>query len=272
VRRVVAAALALALGAGPAACAPGGGPAPSPGGSPVAGTSPSPAPAALPTAGVPATEVPAAVDGVVAPDAPWSDVGAVAPDAYALGYAGSVAPITPELAARMASSWRAGCPVPLADLRYVTVTYRTFDGTAATGELVVHADVAEGAVAVFGELFALGYPIRSMRLVDDFGGSDDASMAADNTSAFNCRPISRGTGWSEHAYGRAIDLNPVENPYVRDGLVLPPEGVPYASRPDAPGVVHAGDAVVRAFAAHGWQWGGDWSSPVDYQHFSTTGR
>jgi hypothetical protein len=272
VRRGVAAALALVLGAGLAACAPGGDPAPSPGGSPVAGTSPSTAPAALPSAGVPSAEVPAAVDGVVAPDGAWSDVGAVAPDAYALGYAGSVAPITPELAARMASSWRAGCPVPLADLRYVTVTYRTFDGAVATGELVVHADVADGVVAVFGELFALGYPIRSMRLVDDFGGSDDASMAADNTSAFNCRPISRGTGWSEHAYGRAIDLNPVENPYVRDGLVLPPEGAPYASRPDDPGVVHAGDAVVRAFAAHGWQWGGDWSSPVDYQHFSTTGR
>jgi hypothetical protein len=172
----------------------------------------------------------------------------------------------------MSSSWRAGCPVPLADLRYVTVTYRDVAGGAATGELVVHADVADGVVAVFGELFALGYPIRSMRLVDDFGGSDDASMAADNTSAFNCRPISRGTGWSEHAYGRAIDLNPVENPYVRGSLVLPPEGVPFAARPEAPGVLHAGDAVVRAFAAHGWRWGGDWSSPVDYQHFSTTGR
>ncbi|MCG7287916.1 M15 family metallopeptidase [Cellulomonas sp. ACRRI] len=196
----------------------------------------------------------------------------MAPEATAPGYAGTVGPITPELAARMSSSWRAGCPVPLTDLRYVTVTYRDVDGGAATGELVVHADVADSVVAVFGELFALGYPIRSMRLVDDFGGSDDASMAADNTSAFNCRPISRGTGWSEHAYGRAIDLNPVENPYVRGSLVLPPEGVPFADRPDAPGVLHAGDPVVRAFAAHGWRWGGDWASPVDYQHFSTTGR
>jgi hypothetical protein len=264
VRRAVALAAALALGAGLAGCARADAPAPSPGGSPVAGPAPAPSP------DPDASAVPAAP--VVAPDAAWADHGAVAPDAYALGYAGSVAPISAELAARMAPSWRAGCPVPLADLRYVTVTYRDFDGAAATGELVVHADVADGVVAVFGELFAQGYPIRSMRLVDDFGGSDDASMAADNTSAFNCRPISRGTGWSEHAYGRAIDLNPVENPYVRDGLVLPAEGVPFASRPDAPGVVHAGDAVVRAFAAHGWQWGGDWSSPVDYQHFSTTGR
>jgi len=266
---VLAAAVLLAA----AACTPGGDPAPSPGRSPAGPTEPAaavagsgaPAPAAAPAG----TAAPAAV---LAPDAAWADHGAVAADAYALGYAGTVGPITPELAARMSSSWRPGCPVPLADLRHVTVTYRDVGGGAATGELVVHADVADSVVAVFGELFALGYPIRSMRLVDDFGGSDDASMAADNTSAFNCRPISRGTGWSEHAYGRAIDLNPVENPYVRGSLVLPPEGVPFADRPDAPGVVHAGDAVVRAFAAHGWRWGGDWSSPVDYQHFSTTGR
>ncbi|RMI04699.1 M15 family metallopeptidase, partial [Cellulomonas triticagri] len=210
---------------------------------------------------------------VVAPDAAWQDHGAAAPDALgAVGYTGTVAEIGPDLAARMAPSWREGCPVPLADLRYVTVTHHDFAGGTAQGELVVHADVAASVVAVFEDLYALGYPVRSMRLVDDFGGSDDASMAADNTSAFNCRPISRGTGWSEHAYGRAIDLNPVENPYVRGTLVLPPEGAPYASRPAEPGVVLAGDAVVRAFAAHGWQWGGDWSSPVDYQHFSTTGR
>lgn len=252
------AALVAAVLLAAAGCGPGADPTPPPGRGGTAG------PAAPTTAAPPPV--------VHAPDAAWSDHGAVAADAYALGYAGTVGPITLELAARMSSSWRPGCPVPLADLRYVTVTYRDVGGGAATGELVVHADVADSVVAVFGELFALGYPIRSMRLVDDFGGSDDASMAADNTSAFNCRPISRGTGWSEHAYGRAIDLNPVENPYVRGSLVLPPEGARFADRPDAPGVVQAGDPVVRAFAAHGWQWGGDWSSPVDYQHFSTTGR
>jgi hypothetical protein len=208
-------------------------------------------------------------------DLPWTAHDGPAPDALAPegpAFAGTIAAITPDLAARMAPSWREGCPVPLADLRYLTVTHLDMTGAVVTGEIVVHADVAESVVAVFGELFALGYPIRSMRLVDDFGGSDDASMAADNTSAFNCRPISRGTGWSEHAYGRAMDLNPRENPYVRGSLVLPPEGIPYASRPDEPGVVHADDAVVRAFAAHGWQWGGDWADPIDYQHFSTTGR
>ncbi len=184
----------------------------------------------------------------------------------------TVGPITDALAARMATSWHTGCPVPLTDLRYVTVTHWDMAGASVTGELVVHADVADSLVAVFSALFDAHYPIASMRLVDDFGGSDDASMAADNTSAFNCRAITGGTGWSEHAYGRAIDVNPVENPYVVGGHVAPPAGKAFADRHAAPGVVQAGDVVVRAFAAQGWRWGGSWTNPIDYQHFSTTGR
>lgn len=162
--------------------------------------------------------------------------------------------------------------MPLEDLRYMTVLFHRFDGSTATGELVVNARVAAGLVTVFQTLFDDGYPIRSMRLVDDYGADDDASMAADNTSAFNCRAVTGGTGWSEHSYGWAVDLNPVENPYVSGTAVLPPAGAPYTGRPDAPGVLHDGDDVVRAFADAGWQWGGTWSSPTDYQHFSTTGR
>ncbi|NYD86431.1 M15 family metallopeptidase [Cellulomonas oligotrophica] len=184
----------------------------------------------------------------------------------------SVGPITPELAARMHASWRPGCPVPLEDLRHVTVRHHDMAGAVVTGELVVHADVADGLVEVFRTLFDARLPLTSVRLVDDFGADDDASMAADNTSAFNCRAVTGGSGWSEHAYGRAVDVNPVENPYVRGGTVLPPAGAAFVDRPDAPGVVHDGDAVVRAFAEHGWAWGGHWSSPKDYQHFSTTGR
>lgn len=186
-------------------------------------------------------------------------------------YASSIAPVD-AVASRMGASWRRGCPVPLEDLRYVTVSYLDFDGVVRTGELVVHADVAEGLTRVFASLFEQRYPIRSMRLVDDFGADDTASMNADNTSAFNCRAITGGTEWSEHAYGRAIDVNPVENPYVLGRHVAPRAGRAFSARPAEPGVIHADDAVVAAFAAEGWQWGGDWDAPIDYQHFSTTGR
>ena len=134
----------------------------------------------------------------------------------------------------MGSSWRPGCPVPLSDLRYLTVTYRGFDGADHTGELVVAASVAADVVDIFGRLYDAGYPIASLRLVDDFGGSDDDSMAADNSSAFNCRPVTGGGGFSEHSYGTAIDLNPVENPYLSGSVVLPPAGRPFADRPAAP--------------------------------------
>lgn len=238
-------------GPAPASAAPGGAPTPGAGGATPAGTPAAP----------PATSA-----------AQSQSQSTVPPEPPAPQFVGTVSVIGPALAARMAPSWRAGCPVPLEDLRYLTLTHHDVEGGVVTGELVVHADVADAVVGVFRALFEAGYPIRSLRLVDDFGGSDDASMAADNTSAFNCRAITRGTGWSEHAYGRALDLNPRENPYVRGTLVLPPEGEPYADRPDLPGVLHPGDVVVTAFAAAGWTWGGDWTSPVDYQHFSVTGR
>jgi hypothetical protein len=190
----------------------------------------------------------------------------------ASGYQSTVSEIGPETAARMGRSWHAGCPVPLSDLRYLTVTYRGFDGADHTGELVVAASVASAVTDIFGRLYAAEYPIASLRLVDDFGGSDDDSMAADNSSAFNCRPVTGGGGFSEHSYGTAIDLNPVENPYLSGSLVLPPAGRRFVDRPEEPGVIQPGDAVVEAFGSHGWTWGGTWSGPIDYQHFSVSGR
>src|SRR6476620_10279795 len=136
------------------------------------------------------TSEPTPVTAPLVPDVDEPPAVAVAP-----AFTSAIATITPELADRMSASWRPGCPVPLEDLRYVTVTHR---------------DAAEAVVTVFRALFEAGYPVRSLRLVDDFGASDDASMAADNTSAFNCRAITGGGGWSEHSYGTAIDLNPVE--------------------------------------------------------------
>ena len=113
-----------------------------------------------------------------------------------------------------------------------------------------------------------------MELIDRYGADDRRSMAADNTSAFNCRFVAGTNRWSMHAYGLAIDLNPVENPYVSGSHVSPPAGAPFADRSrDAPGMIHDGDAVVRAFARRaGWEWLGDGPGSVrDYQHFSADG-
>jgi hypothetical protein len=112
-----------------------------------------------------------------------------------------------------------------------------------------------------------------MERVDVFGGSDDASMEANNTSAFNCRRTTGGTAWSQHSYGRAIDINPVQNPYVSGGTVLPEAGRAFLDRGNSrPGMIAPGDVVVRGFAAEGWGWGGTWTDPLDYQHFSSSVR
>jgi hypothetical protein len=126
---------------------------------------------------------------------------------------------------------------------------------------------------VFRLLFDARFPIRQMVLVDEYGGSDDRSVQANNTSAFNCRAVTGGTNWSQHSYGAAIDINPLQNPYVySDGHVSDPRAVPYLDRSNVrPGMIVEGDVVVRAFDAIGWDWGGRWSSIKDYQHFSATG-
>lgn len=188
---------------------------------------------------------------------------------------GSSEPIGPQLRERMTGvSWHRGCPVELGELRLLTVTHWGFDGGAHRGRLVVHRDSATAMIGVMRRLFQLHYPIRQMRLVDAYGADDHRSMDADNTSAFNCRTVAGSGGvWSQHAYGRALDLNPLENPYVTaSGYVSPPAGAPYANRSRrAKGLIHRGGPVVAAFAAAGWGWGGNWPWPRDYQHFSATG-
>lgn len=171
------------------------------------------------------------------------------------------------------ASWRPGCPLDVDLLRAVDVTHWGSDGKTHTGRMIVASNLAEDVVEIMEALFAAGFPIEGMEPVDAYDGDDDRSMAANNTSAFNCRAVTGGSSWSEHSYGRAIDVNPLVNPYVRGGTVLPPEGARYADRSlDESGMIHGGDVVVDTFAAHGWVWGGTWSSPKDYQHFSTSGR
>jgi hypothetical protein len=189
-------------------------------------------------------------------------------------FSGSVAPIGAALAERMTGvSWHAGCPVSLRALRVVRATYVGFDGRAHTGEVVAAADVARDVVKVLRRLYVARFPIHRMRLVDAYGGSDFRSIEADNTSAFNCRYVDGTTRWSEHAYGRAIDVNPIENPYVSGGRTSHRASVPYLRRTTCRrGMACPGNVLVRAFQSIGWGWGGYWSGAKDYQHFSASGR
>ena len=173
----------------------------------------------------------------------------------------------------MPHSWRPGCPVPIEELRLLTLDHWGYDGVEHRGELVVHATHAQAIVDAFRALFDARFPIERMQLVDAYAGDDFASTADNNTAAFNCRSVvGRPGAWSEHAFGRAIDVNPLVNPYLGEPRLKDPRLAPYRDRSvDAPGVIRPGDAAVTAFATVGWQWGGTWSTP-DYQHFSATGR
>ena len=167
-------------------------------------------------------------------------------------------------------SYRAGCPVGPAELRAVRVSYWGFDGKPELGTVVVARREAQNIATVFRKLWDAGFPIRRLRPVSAYGGDDDRSMAADNTSAFNCRFVGGTNRWSMHAYGEAIDVNPVENPYVRGATVSPRAGRAYLDRSRyRKGMAVANGVLVRAFASVGWRWGASFG---DYQHFSTTGR
>jgi D-alanyl-D-alanine carboxypeptidase len=199
---------------------------------------------------------------------------ALAPAAVAAPrFEATIKRIGPGLRDRMTGvSWHRGCPVPIRNLRFLRVSRWGYDGKVHEGRLVVNRGQVFKLRTVMRKLFEARFPIRRMRLIDRYGGNDRRAMNANNTSAFNCRYVAGTTRWSQHAYGRAIDLNPVQNPYVSGGVASPPRGQPYVDRSKRhKGMIHAGDRVVRAFAAAGWGWGGYWTSPKDYQHFSSTG-
>jgi hypothetical protein len=195
--------------------------------------------------------------------------------AAAPAFRASVRPVSPVMRTAMTSvSWRPGCPVGLDDLRVVMVSHWDFAGRVRRGTLVVNRDATAAVVGAMRRLYAARFPIRRMLPVDAYGGSDFRSIEADNTSAFNCRPATGSSHWSEHAYGRAIDVNPIENPYVAGGTTSHRASVRYLDRSRArAGVAVPGGVLVDAFAAVGWGWGGLWSGSVrDYQHFSASGR
>jgi hypothetical protein len=181
-----------------------------------------------------------------------------------------------------AHEWHAGCPVSLSDLRVLTVTYHGFDGLTHTGQLVVNRAAVTPLRSVFARLYDLGFPIHHMAFSDTYGPAKGQPADGDVTASFECRQASaspctglanKGTGsWSEHAYGEAVDLNPVENPYVGCGMTRDRTALSYLDRTRVRrGMVTA--AVVAAFSDAGWGWGGSWTgSTKDYMHFSATGH
>jgi D-alanyl-D-alanine carboxypeptidase len=184
-------------------------------------------------------------------------------------FAARAGPVPAAARARMTgASWRDDprCP-PWDELSYLELDHVTFDGGAARGELVVARALAGDAVRLFARLWAIGFPIRRMQLVDDFGADDDRSMAADNCSGFNFRVIAGTEVLSQHALGRAIDINPVENPWVTRSRFVPEAGAPYLDRADVrPGMIVRPGPVAAALDELGWEWGGDWRDASDYHH------
>ncbi|MBR4907304.1 MAG: M15 family metallopeptidase [Clostridia bacterium] len=163
-------------------------------------------------------------------------------------------------------------PVKLDDLRYVHILYVDFDGAEHEGALLVHKKVANDVIEIFEALYDAQYPLRSVKLLDDFGKpfDDGPSMSADNTSAYCCRKVTGKKYFSRHSYGTAIDVNPVENPYVKPGgSFSPKESEPYLDRTDLrPGMITEDDLCYKLFTSHGWKWGGHFKGEPDYQHFS----
>lgn len=163
--------------------------------------------------------------------------------------------------------------ISLEELRYCSLLYNDFDNNTQVGELICNEKIAQDIIEIFYELYTSGYQIESIKLIDEFGGDDTASMLANNTSCFNYRVVENTTRLSNHAYGLAIDINPFYNPYVtfgKDGSThISPEGSEaYADRSASfPYKIDENDLAYKLFKQHGFKWGGDWNSVKDYQHF-----
>ncbi len=191
-------------------------------------------------------------------------------------YQAKISKITPQIEKRMrdGGSYKDYCPISLNDLRYIKLKYIGFDGKEHWGELIVNRAVVNDVVAIFRELYNIKYPIKQMRLVSDFKASDFASIEADNTSAFNCRKASGSKNWSRHSFGKAIDINPIENPYIYlNGKTVHKKSIKYLNRKhiknrkNDKAIIIKGDEIIKIFKSKGWRWGGTFLEAKDTQHF-----
>lgn len=164
------------------------------------------------------------------------------------------------------SIWSRSCPVGFKKLELFEVEHYDFSGNVKTGQMIIFDGLSWPLLQIFQELFAMKFPIHSMQLMDFFDGNDDLSMEANNSSCFNYRKIAGTSRLSVHSYGMAIDINPVQNPFItEDKKILPKEGEDFLDRTNLrPGMV---EPIVPIFEKHGFEWGGNWSSPIDYHHF-----
>ena len=170
----------------------------------------------------------------------------------------------------LGTTLKENCPVKREDLRTVTVPYLNEKGEKKEGLLIVHKKVTDDIVFIFNEILRMGFVIHKIAPASYFDGRDDQLMKYNITSAFNCRLMTDGIGFSNHSYGTTIDINPLWNPYVKGKKILPPEGKAFArnrSKLTQPGVLQKDHRIVKLFKELGWTWGGDWKSLKDYQHF-----
>ena len=153
-------------------------------------------------------------------------------------------------------------------LRYLTLPYYDFDGQVKQGEMVCNKAISHNLLCIFRALFSRAYPINSIRLVDDFYADDETSMQANNTSCFNYRTIAGTNVLSRHAFGMAVDINPLQNPCVKGSRIQPKTATEYVDRDkDFPHKIDKDDFCKEVFSSFGFSWGGDWRKLKDYQHF-----
>lgn len=177
--------------------------------------------------------------------------------------------ITPSIFLRIkGKSYGEGCNIPLDDLSYIRISHYGFDEEIKEGEMICSSKIADDLLTIFRKLYEFHYPIERVRLVDEFNADDDISMANNNSSSFNYRKVTGSTRLSKHALGLAVDINPLYNPYVRDNIVLPPQGLKYTDRSISfPHKIDKFDICYKTFTEYGFTWGGDWNDLKDYQHF-----